>query len=255
MKIYRNLLILALIMLSLNLFSYQRSFFSLVSPTELGFLNGEISVQHRFRGAIDDHPADTFFGIDNGANVALCYRQAIMYGAEAKIGIIRENKEYFIDGSWHFTKQDFPVQSQVNLEYFSYKDFMNPDKRHNNILLLVAAQNKPLYDRFYLNANLGYNSEAKALGFGIGAGLKVINSLTVLGEYYPDTKNDKPADDLYNSLRKYDTFSFGVKLDTYGHQFMFMLGNNEDMNMRQIVHGSATKDLKLGFNVQRRIGN
>jgi hypothetical protein len=66
-------------------------------------------------------------------------------------------------------------------------------------------------------------------------------------------KKDKATDDLQNSLRKHDSYSIGIKADTYGHQFMFMLGNNEDMTPRQIVHGSKTRDLKLGFNVQRHL--
>lgn len=250
----RYLVLIILVFLSLNLFAYQHSFFSLVSPSELGMMDGELMIQHRFRGAVDDDAFDTFFGMDNGANVGLAYRQAFLYGLEAKAGYIRDNSEYYLEASWRFTKEEYPVHAQVGIELYSYEDFVDPDKRNSSVLVLLAAQNKPLYDRFYLNANLGYDADASALGLGIGAGVRLISSFTVLGEYYPDLKEDKATDDLQNSLRKKDSYSFGVKLDTYGHEFMFMLGNNEDMNLRQILHGSLNSDLKLGFTVKRRFG-
>jgi hypothetical protein len=246
--------VIALTILSISLAAYQHSFFNLVSPSELGMMDGELSIQHRLRGAVDDDTFDNFFGMDNGANVALSYRQAFLYGLEAKAGYIRDNSEYFLDASWRFTKEEYPVHAQIGMEFFSYEDSADPDKRNSSVLVLLAAQNKPLYDRFYANVNLGYNADAEAMGLGIGAGIRLFSSLTVLGEYYPDLKEDKATDDLQNSLRKKDSYSFGVKFDTYGHEFMFMLGNNEDMNLRQILHGSLNSDLKFGFNVKRRFG-
>ena len=250
----KYLILLLLIVAACNLTAYQYGFFSLISPSELGMLDSEVFIQHRFKGQVDEDTFDSFFGMNGGANVSLAYRIGFMYGLEAKAGYIRDNSEYFLDGAWRFTKEEYPVQAQIGAEYYSKQNFLDADKRDNSVVLLLAVQNKPFYDRLYLNANLGYDFDSEGLGLGIGAGVKLISSLTVLGEYYPDLKEDKVADDLQNSLRKKDSYSFGVKFDTSGHEFMLLLGNNEDMNLRQILHGSLNNDLKLGFTVKRRLG-
>jgi len=254
MKATKLLLISVLILLSFSLFGYQRSFFSLVSPTELGFLEGEISVQHRFRGAVDNKPFDNFFGMDSGANTALFYRQALIKRLELKLGYTRENKEYTVDASWSFLKKEFPVQMQANLEFFAYDDVFNPSERHENILLMVSAQNKPQWDRFIMNINLGFEAENTRFVTGIGVGVIILNPLTWMVEYYPVLDRNIAPNDVQVQLRKHDNWSTGIKYDTGGHQFMFMLGTSEAMTLRQSSMGSFTKDIKFGFNVKRNIG-
>lgn len=237
----------------ISLYGYENSFFGLVSPTQLNDWEAEISIRHRFRGAFDEEPFDTFFGMNTGANVALFYRQAFIRKLELKLGYIKDNNEYTTDASWCFTPSDFPVQAQTNIEYFSYQDFINPEERHKNFLFLLAAQNKPLYDRLILNANIGYDTEEERFVSGFGAGVIILPALTYMFEYYPVWDRDSATGNLQYLLRKHDCFSTGIKLDTYGHHFMFILGTNEGMTLRQSTMGSYLKDLKFGFNVQRQL--
>lgn len=228
------------------------SFFSLISPTGLEALQSELSIQHRFRGPVDEDVWDTFFGTNRGANVALFYRQALLKQAELKFGYIKENTEYTAEASWSFLPGDYPVRAQINLQYFSYEDFFDPEERHNNVLIALALENKPLYDRFSLNLNLGYDAENERLVNGIGARIMILPSLSWLTEYYPVWDRDSAPQEVQNQIRKRDSFSTGIKLDTYGHQFLLMVGNNEAMNPRASSLGSFTRDLKFGFNIQRR---
>ncbi len=245
--------VLFILLFVVNLYSYQDNLIGLVTPAQLNNWEAEVSIQHRFRGAFDEEPLDTFFGMNRGANVALFYRQAFIRKLELKLGYIKDNNEYTADASWCFTPPEFPVQAQTNLEYFSYQDFINPEERHKNFLFLLAVQNKPLYDRLILNTNLGYDTEEERFVSGFGAGVKILQNLTYLFEYYPVWDRDSATGNLQFLIRKYDCFSTGIKLDTYGHHFMFVLGTNEGMTLRQSTMGSYLKDLKFGFNVQRHL--
>lgn len=252
MKQSRLLVILLFALLYLNLNAYQNSFFNLVSPTELSDWQGEVSIQHRFRGATDDEPLDTFFGTTGGVNVGLFYRQALLHKAELKLGYIRTNMEYNVDASWLFTPYDFPVQAQANLHYFTYEDFFDTDKRYNNIMFLLALQSQPLMDKIILNANVGYETDKERMVSGLGLGYKVLPEVTFMAEYYPDNYNPSAFQDIQNFNLKNDSFTLGVKLETYGHHFMFLVGNSDSMTLRRLTMGSETKDLRLGFNINRR---
>ena len=254
MKQVRLIFALLFVLLFNVLNADQNGFLGLVSPTGLGNLESEISIQHRFRGAFDEEPFDTFFGTNRGANIALFYRQAFLYNAELKLGYIKDNTEYLVEGSWLLPLKDFPVQAQINLQFFSYEDFFNPEQRHDNVMFVLAAQNEPLWKRLVFNANLGYDAENERLVSGIGAKVKILPSLSWLAEYYPVWDRDSAPQDVQLQIRNKDSFSTGIKLDTYGHNFMFMLGNNEGMTLRKSTLGSITSDLKFGFNIQRRFG-
>ena len=253
MRLIKSIFIVLYVLLVFNLTAYQRSCFGLLSPTELDNFESEISIQHRFRGAFDEEPFDTFFGINRGANVALFYRQAFIYNAELKLGYIKDNNEYLVEGSWLLPLKESPVQAQLNLQYFSYEDFFNPEKRLKNVMAVLAVQNKPVYDRLIFNANLGYEAENERLVSGIGVQVIILPTLSWLAEYYPVWDRNSAPQGVQVQLRKHDSFGTGIKLDTYGHHFMFMLGNNEGMTLRKSTMGSITKDLKFGFNIQRRL--
>jgi len=240
--------------LLVNLYGYQQSFLNLVSPSELQNLETEIGISHRFNGKFDDKPLDTMFGLDSGANVAVHLRQALPRNFELKLGFIRTNHEYQVELSNHFTPVDFPVQAQAGIQYFSFQDIFDPALRHKNLLYQLSLQNKPILDRLILNINLGYDSEYKRLGNGFGIGLKATDKMTLIGEYYPVWDRDSAPQKVKIMLGKYDCYAMGVKLDTYGHHFMFMLSNNEKITPRHLSMGSYfKKDLKLGFNIQRQM--
>jgi hypothetical protein len=236
------------------LLAYQNNFMNLTSPTELGNLESEISFGHRFRGVVDKDPLDSFFGMQNGATVGLFFRQKLLYNTEAKIGYNFKDKEYDLDAGWKFTPADFPVQAQLGLQYFS-QEKLNLNtyefERVGNFLPNLAVQNLPFYDRIFINANLGYDLEDERLVTGLGLGVKVLSYLTVLGEYYPVP--DRNSADNTLMIQDHDSFLMGLKFETYGHNFMFCLGNSDGINLRQLSKGATDRKLRFGFNVQRHL--
>lgn len=255
MKLANGILFaLLLLILVSNLEAYQHSFINLISPTELGDWDAEASISHRFRGKVDDEPLDTFFGMNTGANIGLFYRQALMYRAELKLGYIRDNKENILQASWAFTPTDFPVQAQIDIQRFSFEEFdfaSNDIVRQKNYLFVLSAQNKPLAQRLLLNANVGYEAENERLVAGLGLGVIALPNLTLLGEYYPVFDRDSAPDVVQSQLLKHDSFTLGIKADTYGHHFVLFLGNSDGITMRTITKGYFDKNYKLGFNIQR----
>jgi hypothetical protein len=248
------IILLVIALFALELTAYQNSFLNLVSPTELGAWESEISIAHRFRGKINEEPLDTFFGMDGGAGVGLFYRQAFIRRIEFKAGYIFDNKEYVADASWSFLPYEYPVQAQADMQFFSFEkyDFDSNDLlRQNNLLLMLSAQNKPLYNRIFFNANLGYDLEDERVVSGLGIGVLALPSLTVLGEYYPVWDRNSAPSSL--NLGKHDSYALGLKLDTYGHHFMFSLGNSDAVNLRKLSTGSLDRDLRFGFNIQRHM--
>lgn len=242
------------LILTFNLEAYQHSFINLISPTELGDWDGEATISHRFRGKIDDEPLDTFFGMDRGANIGLSYRQAFLYRAELKLGYIRDDKENLIQASWAFTPVDLLVQAQLDIQRFSYETYSfvyNDIARRKNFLFILSAQNEPIAKRLILNINAGYEAENERFVTGLGAGVITLPNLTVLGEYYPVLDRDSAPDDVQSLLRKHDSFSIGIKADTYGHHFTLFLGNSDGITLRTLSKGHLDKNFKFGFNVQR----
>jgi hypothetical protein len=246
------LLILALAFSISIIEAYERDFLNLVSPSELDNWENEVTISHRFLGAVDDKPFDTFFGMDVGANTGIFLRKKFVYNLEAKAGYTRLKKMYHLEGSYKFTPMEFPVQAQVNIRYFSF-DEISQDKRRNNFQYLLAIQNDPLMDRIIFNTNIGYDGYYERIVNGFGLGVILLDNLTLLGEYYPVWDRDSATDRVRKYMGDYDAFAIGIKLDTYGHQFTFLLGNASGFSPREQSLGTNDKnDLKFGFNLQRR---
>lgn len=50
---------------------------------------------------------------------------------------------------------------------------------------------------------------------------------------------------------KYNSFAFGIELETGGHFFKILLGDNSSMNPSHYLAGSPRHDWRLGFNITR----
>ena len=67
----------------------------------------------------------------------------------------------------------------------------------------------------------------------------------------------KLGDSADGKLEKYigeeDAISLGLRIDTYGHKFLFLLSNSDDIGIRRTSLG-VQKDTfwRFGFNIQRR---
>jgi len=221
------------------------------NPTGLEQRQIEIKIQHRFYGKINDRPLDTFFGLDVGANVGLGLRYVVLPKLEINVSYTRGN-EYTIGTSYAYFPPKIPIGSQLDAQFFTYKEYnftTKSEERKSNVFGLFSLQTKPIVKRVVPTVNIGYNGDAKKLGAGLGLyviifkDLGLIQKIILLGEYFP-TK-DRTKDSRY-------CYDFGFRIETYGHHFDFILGNNSEIGLRHIMLGTESdKGLYFGFNIKR----
>ena len=80
---------------------------------------------------------------------------------------------------------------------------------------------------------------------GVGGMFKLTKKYYLLAEYYPAFDKGEAW------TGEYDGFAFGFKYKTAGHHFTFQLSNVTDIGIRKSSLGTDSRDLYLGFNMQR----
>jgi opacity protein-like surface antigen len=102
----------------------------------------------------------------------------------------------------------------------------------------------------YIHRNLVATTRDQNDVFAVGAGgrIKITNRLSINGEYYYMLPG-KTANDFYNS------FSFGIDLETGGHVFQIFLTNSQGLIEEQFIAGTTGSwghgDIHIGFNIHR----
>lgn len=250
--IHKLQVLIVLLIFSLPLFSYQDSSFSLFTPTALEEGGMELSVMHRFFGPVHSEVWDTFFGMNEGANVGLVFRRNIRYMAELKVGYTRVRKQLELGVSWQPPLEGLPVVMQIDVSYLDFER-LGIDTRRRNFVYIISAQNRVYSERVILSTNLGYDAYHERFVNGYALHLKFIENTTFLGEYYPVWDRGSASTALKRHIGDYDAFSFGVKYDTWGHHFKFSLGNGTQFHPATQSLGTDNRsDLHFGFNIQRR---
>jgi hypothetical protein len=247
-----RVLTLAIFLLALSpLLSFQYSSPSLATPTALSRGEAEIGVLHRFYGPVDEDVWNSLFGLNAGANTGFTLRRNILYNAELKAGYVSAVKRVEAGASWRPTPNGFPAAVQLDV---AYADFRNPVtyKRVRNLLYLLSAQNNIHSERAIITLNAGYDGYFDRFVNGWGASLRILENLWLVGEYYPVWDRNSAAPKLRRYLGDRDVYVVGIKLDTYGHHFMFSLSNGEALDPASQSLGTDNSDLRLGFVIQRR---
>jgi Membrane bound beta barrel domain (DUF5777) len=241
-----------------SLLAYDFSMINLINPSGLKKGEGELMIRHRFYGDITDEPFDNFLGMDVGANVNLSARYQFYRKAEAKISYSRRKSEKIYGVAYRIDIEDFPVYGQVGVDYFSYKEnrteWIVGDSARKNFFYHLSLQNDELFERFVATLNTAYDGYNQRFVLGFGMTVKILDNISFLGEYYPVLDRDFAGIQLSKHIGQEDAFAFGLKFDTYGHQFTFLLANTDDIGLRRTSLG-IIKDahLRLGFNIQRRM--
>jgi hypothetical protein len=241
-----------LLLVCSSAFSFETSAFNLVTPTELDAHDIAFSISHRFYGPVTEKPFDTMFGLDAGANVGLDLRWQFLPRAELGIARIRRGSEWRLGGSYKVRHEEFPVQGQIDLAWFSYKDPSQQDETRHNVQYLVSLRNDPLFGRASFVADVGYDGYLKRLITGCGVIAQVTEAIAVVGEWQPVTDRNSADDRTAAHLGSYDAWAAGVKLDTYAHHFKLMLGNSPEIGVRRASCGTDNPRPMLGFAIERR---
>lgn len=234
------------------LWALEPSVLNLRVPTGLEKKQMLVIIQHRFYGKINENPIDTHFGIDLGANVCIGMRYRILSNIDLGGSYTRSQKEYTMGAGYAISIPQIFLKSQVGIQYFDYK-MPEISERRRNLFYNLALQSEPIFGKIMPVVNAGYDGYNKRFGFGAGVAIgfnldfSYLRKLEIIGEYYPVFERDSTVTGPKNS------FACGLKLSTFGHQFMFLISNNTEISARRLMLGASTNNLYFGFNVQRFI--
>lgn len=247
MKRFKFLFLLLLIIAATMTFAWEEDMLNLKVPTNLKAGSIVVDIEHRLLSRF------------NGANFDLGLRGVIWSKLELNSSYAkymynpRDNtkNEFTIGASYtYFLPKLF--RGQVDVQFFSYEKELS-NTRKQNLFYQLSLQNEPIMKSLRLAMNLAYDGDNKQVG--LGAGLNVgfnvsfgpIQRLNLVGEYYPVIKGDNAITGTKNC------FSAGLTFGTYGHHFMFMLGNSVEMGSRRLMLGAPKNTMYFGFNIQRHL--
>lgn len=248
----RLFLVLLLTLMPQMLLAYEPGLINLKSPADLDSGQVEFKIQHRFYGDVTEDTLDSLFGADSGGNIGINLRYSPFTGLELNAARLRTNREYVLGIGYGCAIPAIPLRCQVDVQYFRYEEFsfeISGIDKENGVFGMLSLQTEPLLDRITATVNLGYDSDEEEFGAGFGLALTIleltgtVQKISAIGEYFPTTN----ADEAYN------TFAFGIRIETYGHHFDLILGNTSELGEKRVMAGtSSTVDMSFGFNVRRR---
>ncbi|MEJ2355481.1 MAG: DUF5777 family beta-barrel protein [candidate division WOR-3 bacterium] len=230
-------------------YSLENDLLNLNVPTQMERNELALIIRHRFYGDITDDPIGNHLGIDYGANIGLRIRYDIWNKLELKGGYTVGHKEYTLGSSYSMEFDSLYLRSQIDIEYFDYTDFII-DEDVRNLFYLLSIQSDLLPNLISLTVNVGYDAENSKIGLGFGVDIgfnfdfNYIQRIHLIAEYFPLLEEEE---NLVN------TFAFGIKAETFGHLFMFSVGNNTEIGTRRSMLGAASNTLHFGFNIYRFI--
>jgi len=222
--------------------TYTGSFLNLLTPIS-GMEEGdfEFSMNHRFFGAaLKDEPLETFFGLDNGANVRFggrYYMRADIYVAAYHERLLNRNS---ILAGWSSAPAPY-LQTALEAGYSSLKPTGSDDREGGMVasgclaLIAMGGRLRPVI-------NYAWDGYREDSGFGLGLEFMAAERLAVFGEYFPADDDGGPE----------DCFAFGSRYNSWGHQFLLGLSNSAGIGTYELMQGSGTKDLSVSLSIRRR---
>jgi hypothetical protein len=194
--------------------------------------------------------AESFFGLDSGAIIGLEYRFGLMRGLQ--VGILRTS-DRTIDLFTQYSLLQQGTQGPVGLGVVAAIDGTNnmQDSYSPSIGLVVSRElgnSGALYvEPIWVNNSnplpeeLG--GENDTLMLGIGARLRVLSTVYLVGEVIPRVGHDPGV--------HYATFA--IEKRAGGHVFQLNFSNGTANTMGQLARGgTGSQDWYLGFNISRK---
>jgi hypothetical protein len=221
----------------------------------------DFTIQHRFSQAIDDAGLGGAFGFDSGATVAYGVRVGLI--DRLSVGFLRSNMFKTIEFSsmLNVTRQGGSspvtlavrggVEGRQNF-HARYSPFLQPiiTRTFADRLSFTASPTFAFHTRnsfSNLPPDLQFGEEHKhTVALGLGAGIRVLRSTSVVGEYIPRLWG------FQGEIKDRPGVSMGLQKSTFRHTFELTVSRQFPMTTSQYaVNGDDY--FKIGFNIFRRI--
>lgn len=223
----------------------------------------EFFIGHRFTQPFFQRSVSEFFGLDSSAFITFGFRAGLTDWLSVQAARSNRYKTVELASSAQLMEQrdGMPVTLQVRGGLEGQDNFR---EKYSPFVQVVAA--RTFADRVSVLAAPTFAFKTRdALSFrfppeflfgdadanytasvGLGMGVRVLPSVSVVGEWIPRVGGFK------GELFDRPALSFGLKKSTYRHTFEILLSTAEPMTTAQYVtRGSDT--YKIGFNIYRKI--
>ena len=232
----------------------EKSLPNLVVPSQIEPQTLEFNIAHRFyRNPAGDFPDNIIFGADvklglrymiwKKLEVGACY-QLNPYSAYAL-------KEYSLQTAYSLFFPKIFLRTQAYVQLYGTEAFSGQPWTAAG-LYQIDLQSDPILGWILPVVNLIYDGGSRTFGLGTGLDLAVFNNLDLFGEYFP---NIGARDSAYfggaTPGPKVNAFTAGVKITTYGHHFMLLVGNGTEIGVRRLMRGTPGNNIYFGFTIQR----
>jgi len=238
-----------LVLTSASVFALEaRDLLNMKVPSDLERNQLLIQIQHRFYGTLNDPT----MGMANGANDGLGLRYPVLSRLEVNGNFVISREEFTLGGSYAYYLRPAFIRTQVDVQYFNFKDNLLP-QRKGGFFGLLSFESEPILKIFTPVVNLGYDGFNRKVGLGAGLAAQVkldkppFKSFGIIGEFFPVVEKDSMNTGLKNC------FAVGLKFETWGHHFIFMVGNSSEIGTRYWMQGAPDNGLHLGFNINRMV--
>lgn len=246
----RILLIVAALMLAAaaSADQYEAPMLNMDVPSGLQQNQLYFTFEHNFLQSLRTYPSDDVFAVlDNGANLGINLRYRIIAGLEAEAGYVTANREKTVGLSYQARFEQAFLSVGASVRFFSYEDFVNSNT-DQNFFYAVCLQSVPLLDeKLTVSLDAAFDGYNGTFGMAVGAGYEVIRNLVIIAEYFPVIKSG----DDESFLGEYGIYVFGIRYQTFGHQFMVKFANTTAIGMRRMMLGSGTLDVYAGIEIMR----
>jgi hypothetical protein len=231
----------------------EQCFPNLKVPSSLSPGNLEANIQHRFYGRIDTG-GTTFFGLATHAFASFGLRYDVWRTLEAFTAFYNSGKEVEFGASYAYLFPSAFVKLQAEGTYYNFSayDPLGQEKRRQAGCVLFDFQTYPIIQSITPALDAGYDFDKRRWGMGLGLNVTLFEGFDLFGEYFPLVQKD-PQDSIHTD----NAFSFGFKISTAGHHFLFFLQNSVydegfgTIGSRHVMFGSDNNKLHFGFEIQR----
>ena len=223
----------------------------------------EFLIGHRFRAPVfDSNSPANLFGLDSGAFVTFGVQVGLTDWMSVSAMRSLLDRTIELNSAFQLFEQDSsgPVSTQLRVGVEGRNNFQ---ERFAPFVQFVSTRS--FGDRFSLSVapSIAFNTRSLDIpseflfgaehdytfAVGLGAGLRLLPTVSVVGEYVPRTGFRGKRS---NGLVDRPAVSIGIQKATFRHTFAFVLSTAEPLTTAQYTV-NGTDSFKVGFNIYRRL--
>jgi hypothetical protein len=197
-------------------------------------------------GKLAEELSEKNFGF-SGANVALTAQWVPVNNVTVR-GLIGSRDGLGQFGASGFYSMDF-LSAELGADLVMHRD---GEEYMKSAFAFVGLGSPQLFKDYSVDLTLNgaYDSYNAVAAAGIGLGYNFTQEHRLMAEYFPRISG---VDNDMEEVGEKNTFDFGYRYHSFGHQFFVLVTNSAATNMRQAVLGTDSNNLGLAFRVNREM--